>query len=166
MNCHTVIWGFNVHYVSALDLHDIPLPQIRQWLRQWLVAWRTKPLTEPMLTCHQWSTLTITWGQFCKRYPSHQLTILAWKLLIQKPDSNLTGTSELKRSLKTYRINCFDSGANFVRFFVANLWILFVFGSPVTLSQQDNFQAESIHENVLKMVISLTINAMYERIIV
>ena len=36
----------------------------------------TKLLTEPMLTYHQWSPVTITWGQFYKRYLSHQSIIL------------------------------------------------------------------------------------------
>ena len=41
----------------------------------------TKPLPEQILTYHQWSPVTITWGQFHMRQLSDQLMILAWKLL-------------------------------------------------------------------------------------
>ena len=32
-----------------------------------------KPLPEPMLTCHQWGPVAVTWGQFYKGCPNHQL---------------------------------------------------------------------------------------------
>ena len=38
---------------------------------------------EPMLTYHQWGPAVIVWGQFYKRYLSHQSLKLAQKLLIQ-----------------------------------------------------------------------------------
>ena len=38
----------------------------------------TKPLPEPMLT-YQWGSLRFIWGQFHKRYPSHQSLKWAWK---------------------------------------------------------------------------------------
>ena len=43
----------------------------------------TKPLPETMLTYHQWSLVTITWAQFHKRYFSHHLLKLTWKLLFK-----------------------------------------------------------------------------------
>ena len=40
----------------------------------------TKPLPEPMLTYHQWGSLRFIWGQFHKRYLSHESLKWAWKL--------------------------------------------------------------------------------------
>ena len=36
-----------------------------------LVPDGTKPLPEPMLTCHLWGPMTITWEQFHSEYPRH-----------------------------------------------------------------------------------------------
>ena len=49
-----------------------------------LVLSGTKPLPEPMLTCHHYSPITFIWGQFHMKYFSHQLQELTWKLLILK----------------------------------------------------------------------------------
>ena len=40
----------------------------------------TKPLSEPMLTNHQWGRVTFTWHQFPQRYLSHQSLNLVWNL--------------------------------------------------------------------------------------
>ena len=55
----------------------------------------TKPLSEPMLSYHQWCPLTIAWRQFQKRCLSHQLLQLVWKLFLLKFHSNLPGANEL-----------------------------------------------------------------------
>ena len=44
-----------------------------------------------MLTYHQWGPVTITWGQLPRRYLSHQLVILAQKLLNKKIPQNFPG---------------------------------------------------------------------------
>ena len=41
----------------------------------------TKPLPEPMFTFHQLSAVTPVWGQFHKRYSSHQSLWLGYELL-------------------------------------------------------------------------------------
>ena len=41
----------------------------------------SEPLPEPMLTDHQWGPVTITRGQFHKRYLSHQLRKLDWNYI-------------------------------------------------------------------------------------
>ena len=38
----------------------------------------TKPLPEPMLTNHQWGSMTFIWEKNLKKYPSHQSLDLAW----------------------------------------------------------------------------------------
>ena len=43
----------------------------------------TEQFPEPMLTYYQWGLVTISWEQFHKRYPNHQLLKLASKLLRQ-----------------------------------------------------------------------------------
>ena len=42
----------------------------------------TKPLPEPTLTYHQEGPVIFIWGQFHKRYLSHQSLKFAWKLFI------------------------------------------------------------------------------------
>ena len=42
----------------------------------------TKPSPEPMLTYHQWGPVIFIWGQFHKRYLSHQSLRLAKILVI------------------------------------------------------------------------------------
>ena len=44
----------------------------------------TKPLLKPMLTCHQWGPITFIWGQFHKKYPSHQSFKIILKITFQK----------------------------------------------------------------------------------
>ena len=42
-----------------------------------------KPLSEPMLTCHQWGLVVFTWGLFHRKYFWFLPFIWVWKLLIQ-----------------------------------------------------------------------------------
>ena len=57
----------------------------------------TKPLPEPMLTYHQWGSVTTIWGQFHEKYFSHQQLKLASKSFIQNFNiPNLPGANELK----------------------------------------------------------------------
>ena len=51
-------------------------------LAQVMACCLTTPTHYLLLTDHQWSPMTITCGQFHKRYLSHQWVKLAWKLLI------------------------------------------------------------------------------------
>ena len=51
-----------------------------------------------MLTCHQRGPVTIPWGQFHYRYPSHQAPKFAWKLPL-KFHSYLQGSVRLKKLL-------------------------------------------------------------------
>ena len=45
-----------------------------------------KPLPEPMLTYHQSGRVAFIWGQFHKKYHSHQPLKLAWKLSMENFD--------------------------------------------------------------------------------
>ena len=50
----------------------------QHWLRIWLVAWRHQAITWANVDLSV-SQITFTWGQFHKRYSSHQSLKFVWK---------------------------------------------------------------------------------------
>ena len=90
----------SVSYITSCGLvklyDDIDLRQ--HWLRQWLVAWWHQAITWTNVH-HQWRSVTITWGQFRKKYRSlPSVTKMSLKITYMKFHSNLPGANELRLS--------------------------------------------------------------------
>ena len=62
----------------------------------------TKPLPEPMLTCHKYGPVTFIWGQFHKRYLSHwplnQLENYSSKIYFESPRGQWVNCSSVAAS--------------------------------------------------------------------
>ena len=75
-----------------------------------LVPGGTKPLTEPMLINHQWSSAAFTWGEFHKKWSIYLSLIGIWKITSWRSQSHHTGVSELKaillKTLHNRHTNC------------------------------------------------------------
>ena len=90
----------SVSYITRCGLvklyDDIDLRQ--HWFRQWLVAWWHQAITWTNVH-HQWRSVTITWGQFRKKYRSlPSVTKMSLKITYMKFHSNLPGANELRLS--------------------------------------------------------------------
>ena len=65
----------------------------QHWPRQWLVDWWQHIITWTNVDLSSVRSMAFTWGQFHKRYPSHQLLNL--KIIHLKSYQNLPGAKEL-----------------------------------------------------------------------
>ena len=76
-------------------------------------------LLEAMLTSHQLSPLTFIYGQFHKRYLSHESLKLVWKVLIKKFIKILPRANELN-----LKIHNFYQNMGLVMYDLCNLYVL------------------------------------------
>ena len=78
-----------------------------------------KPLPRSLLSYHQWSPITITWGKFHERYQP-PITEISWKITFRKFQSNLTGTNEIKFQLELPAAPFYWYGLNLISAWISN----------------------------------------------
>ena len=82
----------------------------------------TKPWPEPMLTCHQWSPLAFTWGQFQREMLMISINKLCLKITHLKFEPDLPGTIELTHWGLVMPYGDIDQGQHWLRKWLVAWW--------------------------------------------